>query len=414
MTDPLDIRYTANPEYQTEHDGTYWLLASPTGWGIALDQWTFEVWSAFDGRPTDEVIASLVLAPGSTTALLHSTTKVLARMGLLCPSQPLPPPPTPSPAQTAPLGRTPLITIIVLAGRNARSHLETCLPSLMAQNYPNLELLLVDNQTTDDSVAFTRANYPQVRILSTGAPLGFDAANNRGIAAARGEFYLLLNDDTELEPDCIAECMTVMARSEQFAAVVPKMKLFYLRQFINSIGNSLYPSGLSCDNMVGYLDVGQFDNTHQVFSACFGAVLLRRSVIEEIGPLDEQYAFYFEDMDWSYRAQLRGYQIVAAPRAVVYHRFNATMQTLATTFKTGLIARNRLRFIWKNLNIGRAIRLTWIYARESLRHMLWARQHGQEKIAHTYRTSWGQWLVSWPRLLADRRRTRRSRYAGFR
>jgi GT2 family glycosyltransferase len=234
------------------------------------------------------------------------------------------------------------------------------------------------------------------------------------MAKARGDFYLLLNDDTELEPGCVAGCMAVMAQSERIAAVVPKMKLFYLRQFINSIGNSLYPSGLSCDNMIGYLDVGQFDDTHQVFSACFGAALLRRSVVEEIGPLDERYAFYYEDMDWSYRARLNGYQIVAAPGSIVYHRFNATMQTLTTTFKTGLIARNRLLFIWKNLNAGRALRLTWIYGRESLKHLLWARQQGQQSIARTYLRSWGQWLASWPSLFAARRETRGQRHAGFR
>ena len=413
MTDPLDVQYTANSDYQAEHQGAYWLLRDANGWGLALDPWTFGVWSAFDGRPTQEVVAGLVTAPGSTTALVESTAKVLARAGLLRLSQPLPPLPSPLPAAPSALEATPLISIIVLAGRNARPHLETCLPSLVAQTYPNLELILVDNHTTDDSVAFARANYPQVQILPTGAPLGFDAANNQGMAAARGEFLLLLNDDTELEPDCVAECMAAMARSEQIAAIVPKMKLFYLRRFINSIGNSLYPSGLSCDNMIGYLDVGQFDDTGQVFSACFGAVLLRRSVVEEIGPLDERYAFYFEDMDWSYRARLHGYQIVAAPRGIVYHRFNATMQTLDSTFKTGLVARNRLLFIWKNLNLGRALRLTWTYGRESLKHALWARQQGQADIARTYRQSWGQWITSWPNLFRARRETRRRRHPGF-
>jgi GT2 family glycosyltransferase len=413
MTDPLDALYRQNPEYQPHHDGTFWLLSNAAGWGIACDALLHRTWSAFDGRPTVDVVREVSAETGASTAFTESSAKVLARAGVLKPSQPLPPLAHHVSSEFAGLSSLPLVSVIVLAGPQARDHLATCLPSILAQTYPNLEVILVDNQTADDSVPFTEQSFPQVKVLSTGESLGFDAANNLAMKQARGDYFVLLNDDTEMESSCVAECLRVMSRSDKIAVVVPKMKLFYLRSFLNSIGNSLYPDGLSCDNFVGYLDVGQFDDIDQVFSACFGAAMLRRSVIEEIGYLDENYSFYFEDMDWSFRARLSGYDIVAAPRAVVYHKFNASMDKLPSTFKLGLVAHNRVRFVWKNLNTGRAWRFARIYRAEALRHILWAMENQTPGILRAYCASWLKWLRLVPNLAIARWQTRRSRHPGF-
>jgi GT2 family glycosyltransferase len=413
MADPLDALYRQNTDYQAEHDGRYWLLSDAEGWGVACDEWVYRIWAAFDGRPTAQVVSAASLQMDTSAAFVESTAKVLARSGLLLPSHPLEPMgclPSRAPDR---LHSPPLVSIIVIAGRQARAHLETCLPSILAQTYPNLEIILVDNQTTDDSGTFVRQNFPQVAVIPADQPLGFDRANNLAMKQAQGEFFFLLNDDTELDPGCVAECVRVISQSDRIAAVVPKMKLYYMRSFLNAIGNSLYPDGLSCDNFVGYLDVGQFDETNQVFTACFGAAMLRSSAVKELGYLDESYSFYFEDMDWSFRARICGYDIVAAPQAVVYHKFNATMETLSSTFKLGLVARNRLRFIWKNLDFRRAWRLTRIYRAEDLRHVAWALEKGRKDIVQTYRRSWQQWVGSWPRLAVARWQTRRLRRPPF-
>lgn len=413
MSDPLAPLYTAHPDYRAEHDGRFWLVRNVDESGLACGEQIYRIWSSFDGRPTEQVISDLGTGRNIPADLVEAAVRVLARAGLLLPSEPLPAPdraPIPDLGAWEPL---PLVSIIVLAGPRARVHLETCLPSIALQAYPNLEVILVDNQTVDDSIDFVRENYPRVQVLSTGRALGFDAANNLAIRQARGDFILLLNDDTELEHDCVGQCMKVMLQSERTACVVPKMRLFYTRPFLNSIGNSMYPSGQACDNFIGYLDVGQFDGVEQVFSACFGAAVLRRSVVDEIGAMDERYSFYFEDMDWSYRARIRGYEIAAAPHAIVYHKFSATMDTLDSAFKTGLVARNRLRFIWKNLDLGRAWQLTRTYLAESIRHVTWAAKQGKAGIAGTYLRSWGQWFVSWPGLLLARRRIRGRRAPSF-
>jgi GT2 family glycosyltransferase len=414
MIDPLDPLYRQNPKFHAEYDGRYWLIRDADGRAVACDHAVHAIWSAFENRTTEQAIVEACTETGTSPAFAESTAKVLARAGVLVPSHPLPAMecPTGSPLSVpAPL---PLVSVVVLAGPQARAHMETCLPSLTAQTHPEIEIILVDNQTADDTVAFVQQEFPQIRVLSTPGPLGFAAANNLAIEQTKGQFIFLLNDDTELEPDCIAECVRVMLRSDTIAAVAPKMKLFLLRSFLNSMGNSLYLDGRSCDNFVGYLDVGQFDTTEQVFSACFGAAMLRRSAVEEIGHLDEAYHFYYEDIDWSFRARLCGYDIVAAPRAVVYHKFSATMGELPSVFKLGLVVRNRMRFIWKNLDARRAWRLMRIYGAEDLRTVLWAVDKRKQDIARAHWKSWRQWVWSLPKLAAARWRTRRSRHPAFR
>jgi GT2 family glycosyltransferase len=411
--DPLDHSYTRNTAYRPQHDGTFWILSDVDGWGLALDEPVYRIWSAFDGRPTGQVIAALTAETGLSAAFVESTAKVLARAGMLVPSRPLDSM-THTPSTGLPeSGSLPLVSIIILASRRARVHLETCLPAVLAQTYPNLEIILVDNQTTDDSVPFTEQSFPQVKVISTPEPLGFGGANNLAMRQAEGAFFFLVNEDTEMEPDCIAECVRVMTRSDRIAIVAPKMKLFYMRSFFNSMGNSVLPDGHATDNFIGYLDVGQFDEIDQVFTACFGAAMLRRSVVEQIGYMDEDYFVYYDDTDWSFRARLRGYDVVAAPKAIVYHKFNATVNTMASTFRLRLVVYNRLRFVWKNFDLERAWRFTRVYREEDRRNVAWAKDKGMHDVVKTYRQSRWRWIRSLPGLAIARWRTRRPRHPSF-
>ncbi len=413
MMDPLDPLYSQAPRFTARRGDLFWVVSDTEGRGVVLDDFVYDVWLAFDGRATDVVLEELCGEAGTTSRFVEATAKVLARAGVLRTSQPLG---SLNPASG--LGRsTPsspaLVSVIIVAGREARVHLESCLPSVLAQTYPNLEVILVDNQTTDDSAGYVRSNFPEIDLIEVSQSLGFGAANNLAMDQARGELFFLLNDDTEMESNCVARCVRAMAQSDSIAAVVPKMKLFYLRDFINSMGTSVHANGVSYDNFTGYLDVGQFDDTDQVFTACFGAVLLRGSVVEEIGNIDEAYVYYYEDSDWSFRARVAGYDIVAAPGATVYHKFNATMNTLPSAFKARLVTRNRLRFIWKNVNFRRALKFTRLYRDEDCRRVALALKRGEEEVAKAYRQGWREWLLSLPGLALARCRTRRLRKTTF-
>jgi hypothetical protein len=134
--------------------------------------------------------------------------------------------------------------------------------------------------------------------------------------------------------------------------------------------------------------------------------MLRQSVVDEIGYMDEDFFIYYSDTDWSFRARLCGYDVVAAPRAVVYHKFSATVGAMASTFKLGLVTVSRLRFAWKNLDFRRACKLAWLFFKGDLGGFLWARHLGMDEAAATYARSRLQWVGSWPKVVAARMRTR--------
>jgi GT2 family glycosyltransferase len=411
MVDPLSARYRRARDTEPHFDGTFWLLTWGQRTGIALDEAVYRVWRAFDGRLTAAALPEATTEGGTDAPFVESTTKVLARAGVLSPEKPLAPITTVSPIPVDAGSPLPLVTVVILASRQARPHLETCLPSVAAQTYPQLEILLVDNQTTDDSVSFAADGYPQITIIPTGAPLGFAAANNLAIRQAQGDLLMLINEDTELASDCVAECVRVAVGAPQAAIVAPKMRLFHMRRFLNSMGTSVFPDGRACDNFVGYLDVGQFDGTREVFAACFGAAMLRRSAVEALGVLDERYHFYYEDLDWAYGARLRGYDVIAAPRAVAYHKFSATISGLGSTFKERMAARNRLLFVWKNLDFARARRLTRLYRLEDRLKTVRAKHAGRMDLVVAYRRSVLDWVRSWPSLASARMQRRSSRHS---
>ncbi|MCP4158380.1 MAG: glycosyltransferase family 2 protein, partial [bacterium] len=227
---------------------------------------------------------------------------------------------TVGPAESKPvpvedLEHRPLVSVVIV-NYNGDKHLEGLLGSLENQCYSNREIVIIDNASTDGSCKWIRENYPGVRLFALKKNIGFAAAVNRGIKESKGEYILVLNNDIELDRAAIHELVKVAQASEgPWSAIAPKMKFLNNPAFINAIGNSLYPISWGSDNFIGSIDFGQFDDFEGPFSACFGAVLLNAAVLDEIGLLESRYKFYYEDMDWSYRAQLLGYPILTAPRS---------------------------------------------------------------------------------------------------
>jgi hypothetical protein len=302
----------------------------------------------------------------------------------------------------------PLVSIIVV-NKDGSEHLSALLPSLVNQDYANIELIMVDNASSDDSVELTRRFFPDAKIVELDENIGFSAGNNVGIAEAAGEYVLLLNNDTELADDCLSRLVEKAAGREDLAAVVPKMFLWRLPRFLNGIGNSVRNQGWGGDNFIGYLDIGQFDGIEEVFSACFGAVMISRAALDRVGLLDPKYMFYYEDADWSYRARLLGYKIGVAPAAAVYHKFSASMNTLEPNFKWRLVISNRLRFITKNLGKGAWLNFMRNYAKEDLRSFLRSVKHRDWPMAKTYLSAWVRFLAGMPGILSARRRIQKTR-----
>ena len=176
-------------------------------------------------------------------------------------------------------------------------------------------------------------------------PLPFAAALNKGIETAKGDFFLALNQDVELERDAVAHLVN-QAGAAGCAAVAACLRLAWAPAFLNGLGNQVRAVGWGTDNFIGALDLGQFENQNQVPSVCLAAALIRQEAWQQVGSLDEGFPMYYEDTEWSYRARLMGWEMRAAPQALVYHAFGGGTAGLAGigTAKLENVVYGRLRF----------------------------------------------------------------------
>lgn len=259
-----------------------------------------------------------------------------------------PPHTTETPTATAVSPSLPTVTILLL-NYNGRSHLPTNLDSLQALNYPaeKIDILLIDNASSDDSVAWVQANHPQVRLLQTGQNLGFAAGNNAGAHTATGDWLAILNPDTRVHPDWLPEMLHVARQHPDATCIAAKMlnwedtHLDFADAAINFMGWGNQP-GWNSPNLDAY------DTIRPLLFACGGAMLIRRDAFLAADGFDPDYFAYFEDVDLGWRLWLRGQRVLFAPNAIVYHRHHGSWDHVAAAKKWRLSERNTLLTILKN------------------------------------------------------------------
>jgi GT2 family glycosyltransferase len=226
----------------------------------------------------------------------------------------------------------------------------------------------VDNGSPEPVDALI-ATSPGIRLVRPGRNLGFAGGVNRGIEAASGDLVLVLNFDVELAADCVSQLVTVIGTDEGLAGVAPKTVFMHDRHLIDNVGTRIDGQAVAYHVGIGQLDIGQYDVSEPVFGACFAAALLRKSAFapDAVGPLDERYFMYYEDVDWCYRANILGWRFRTAPQAVVAHVHSASVRHLDYAFKRYLLERNLLHTVVKNVETPR---MSWLVLRRSLVHLL--------------------------------------------
>jgi GT2 family glycosyltransferase len=242
---------------------------------------------------------------------------------------------------------SPRVTVVV-PNWNGERFLSPCLGSLREQSLEDFETILVDNGSTDGSVAFARRNFPEVRVLPLGENRGFSAAVNAGIRASRAECLALLNNDTETDPRWLEALVEAAEAHPEAGFFASKLVDFNNRRILDGAGDVLRRSGLPYRLGHGEPDRGQYDEAAFVFGACAGAALYRRSMLDDVGLFDEDFFANCEDGDLSFRAQLAGYRCLYVPESVVYHMGSATFGKRSPT-ATRLGSRNSLCMLVKNL-----------------------------------------------------------------
>jgi len=215
----------------------------------------------------------------------------------------------------------PLISVIVV-NYNGKKYLSDCFNSLFHQTYSPLEMIMVDNASDDGSVGYVQQNFPDVKMFTQSTNLGFAGGTNVGIRVAKGEFIFTLNNDTIADSHLLEEIVRPMQLDSRVGVCGSKMLLPDGR--INSTAICISRSGAAWDRGMGEPDHGQFDLPEEVFGACAGAALYRRSMLEEIGLFDEDFFLFMEDVDLAFRAQLSGWKCMYVPSARVVHIHGGT------------------------------------------------------------------------------------------
>jgi len=242
-----------------------------------------------------------------------------------------------------------LISVVVL-NWNGIKVLNQCLSSLRTQTYTPLEITVVDNASTDDSVNFIRERFPDVQLVVNEQNLGFGGGNNVGIRASQGRYIMVLNNDTRLDPHCIEELRRCIEENDRYGACASKILLEYEDNLIDAAGIVVCPDGLSIGR--GRLEKGNtYDEEAEVFFASDCACLYRREMIEDIGLYDEDFFAYADETDMGWRAQLAGWRCIYNPKAVVHH-FHSASSGSYSPFKAYLVERNRIWVAIKSFPIS--------------------------------------------------------------
>ena len=238
---------------------------------------------------------------------------------------------------------------VVVPNWNGERFLSTCLGSLRRQTYGDFETVLVDNGSSDGSVAFVEENFPEVRIVRLPHNGGFTAAVNAGIGASEAEYVVLLNNDTEVEQRWLEALVRAADEHPEAGLFASKLVDFRDRRLLDGAGDALRKTGLPYRIGHGEIDRGQFEEEALVFGACAAGALYRRRLFDEVGVFDGDFFSNCEDGDLSFRAQLAGYRCLYVPGSVVYHVGSASTGGKRSATNTRLGTQNGINLLVKNL-----------------------------------------------------------------
>lgn len=257
---------------------------------------------------------------------------------------------------------SPKIAVVIL-NWNGKTFLEKFLPSVLASVYPNMELVVADNASSDDSLAFLATTYPDIRIIRFAVNHGFAKGYNEALKQVDATYYVLLNSDVEVTPGWLQPMADMLENDPSIAACQPKLLAWHNRHLFEYAGGAGgwldrygYPFARGRIFDVTEEDHGQYDSAEPIFWASGAALFIRSAVFHSVGGFDAYFFAHQEEIDLCWRIQLAGFKIYACPASVVYHVGGGTLPK-GNSLKTYLNFRNNRIMLSKNLPL---VKKLWI------------------------------------------------------
>ncbi|MGZ3755059.1 MAG: glycosyltransferase family 2 protein [Mucilaginibacter sp.] len=258
------------------------------------------------------------------------------------------------------MNNTPKVAVVIL-NWNGKKHLKQFLPSVLTSVWPNMEIVVGDNASTDGSVELVQHEFPSVTIIQNDDNYGFTGGYNKVLEQVNADYFILLNSDVEVFPGWIEPVVQLMESDPMIAVAAPKIKSYMQKDhfehagaaggFIDVLG---YP--FCRGRIVSEIeeDHGQYQQSGEVFWASGAAMFIKKKYWVEAGGFDERFFAHMEEIDLCWRLKNRGYKIMYCAQSEVFHVGGGTLNT-ENPFKTYLNFRNNLLLLKKNLPYWRSV-----------------------------------------------------------
>ncbi|MFD0941308.1 glycosyltransferase family 2 protein [Pedobacter boryungensis] len=284
---------------------------------------------------------------------------------------------------------------VVILNWNGKSWLERFLPSVVQTNYPNLQIIIGDNASTDDSISFLQQNYPQLGIIENDKNYGFAGGYNHILSRVTADYFVLLNSDVEVPANWIKPVIDLMESHVKIAVAQPKLKWQLKKtefEYAGAAGGFIdlfaYPfcRGRIFDTVE--TDNGQYSTTADIFWASGAAFFIKSSIWKEVGGLDADLFAHMEEIDLCWRLKNLGYRVVCCTDTEVYHVGGGTLNA-NNPYKTYLNFRNNLIIMQKNLPKSEAY--SRIFIRMCLDLLAWLQFLIKGKFAFAFSINKAHW-----------------------
>ncbi|MDO8638521.1 MAG: glycosyltransferase family 2 protein [Candidatus Daviesbacteria bacterium] len=252
---------------------------------------------------------------------------------------------------------SPLVSIIIV-NWNGGVIMIDCLKSLEKLNYSNWELILIDNGSVDgseDSVKNFKLNFKKNILIKNNSNLGFAKANNQGLLNTKGEYVLLLNNDTKVTPDFLNILIEKMESDKSIGVVQPKIFLMDKKDYLDNTGTYLTKIGFLEHWGFMQKDGNEFNKEREIFSAKGACLLFRKSIAEKVGLFDDKFFNYFEESDFCWRVWISGFKVMFIPDTYIYHKLGYSSKKQKQVVVNYHSMKNMLCAMIKNLEINNLV-----------------------------------------------------------